>query len=542
MKKNMNNNPLTTMVVSLFLLAAVAGVSFLAKPGNDVPQRSKQRNIVSNSQAVTVTIQGRVFLADTNAPVDGVQIYCLTQQPQAWTLTHDQSSTTTTKDGVYTCNVTASPGLVYIVAEREVDHVWCDIAFDLSKLSSAALAHPINIPVPIKISPDTPGQSSLEVVTNSHSNVSINLVRSYPAFTNRYSQSGQINGRETVQNLPAGYYTLEVNGRPCGTAVVDGIEKGTIVCSQNYFLVFLKGSNLNWQDKDSSLENTERVVARAANNHYNGVVLQESNLHTNNDKALIDFIHAKGMMAIVQVNDVYGDFIVNTLENYAHQNGEKRNVVVGSFKTQRYIDVKDPNLQKAWDSYLKNVQKYKPDGYFLNYDEERVYPSLIQHNKTPGQLFGETARDSVALIRHYDANAPIFIWGDMFDVYDNAAPGNYRGDKFHVNGSFYGSWQYLPKDVIAVNWNNRQESLTFWQQQGFTQIISSYFDDGKDEEGDKESYIRWGHPNYVLCQAQKLHVQVSGFMYTTWRADYQRLENDKQQADQYFVSNNLHCN
>jgi hypothetical protein len=87
-------------------------------------------------------------------------------------------------------------------------------------------------------------------------------------------------------------------------------------------------------------------------------------------------------------------------------------------------------------------------------------------------------------------------------------------DKYYlVNGPLTGSWEGLSKDVVIANWNGGKaaESLKFFAGRGHTQVIAGYYD------GDIRNVRKWdaaaaGVPG------------VTGFMYTTWKANYAQLE------------------
>jgi hypothetical protein len=96
----------------------------------------------------------------------------------------------------------------------------------------------------------------------------------------------------------------------------------------------------------------------------------------------------------------------------------------------------------------------------------------------------------------------------MFDPHHNAVD-----DYYLVNGSLSGSWQGLHQSVTVMNWNfgQREKSLRFFAQHGNHQIIAGFYDEPLENVSLWLETAR-GVPN------------IDGFMYTTWRSDYSKLE------------------
>jgi hypothetical protein len=97
----------------------------------------------------------------------------------------------------------------------------------------------------------------------------------------------------------------------------------------------------------------------------------------------------------------------------------------------------------------------------------------------------------------------------MFDPFHNAV------DKYYlVNGSLKGSWKGIPRDVIIANWNSgkARESLAFFAERGHRQLIAGYYD-----ADDLSNLEQWN-------AAAKGISGVFAFMYTTWQAKYNLLE------------------
>jgi len=152
---------------------------------------------------------------------------------------------------------------------------------------------------------------------------------------------------------------------------------------------------------------------------------------------------------------------------------------------------------------------FHPAGFFLSHDEIRVAnwcETCRKRNLTPGQILADNVQRCVAMVRAVEPQARILIWSDMFDPYHNA-----RDDYFLVNGTWAGSWEGLPKDVIVVNWNfpRRQQSLPRFAAQGYAQVIAGN---------------RNGSPERIRTWLQDAPPSVVGVMYTTWQHRYDNLE------------------
>ena len=147
-------------------------------------------------------------------------------------------------------------------------------------------------------------------------------------------------------------------------------------------------------------------------------------------------------------------------------------------------------------------------GYMMSFDEFRCFGwdlSCQDRHQTPGQMLAESLRQCTRLVSPWQA----YVWSDMFDPYHNAVKGPY----YLVNGPWLGSWEGLDKSVIVMNWNygKRDESLKFFADRGNRQIICGYYDNDLSE---------W---NTWLRSAGKVK-GIVGYVYTTWRSDYDRLE------------------
>ena len=70
-------------------------------------------------------------------------------------------------------------------------------------------------------------------------------------------------------------------------------------------------------------------------------------------------------------------------------------------------------------------------------------------NVSPAELMGDCTARQYAIIRKVNPNAEIAAWADMFAPTDNA-----RANYYCVKGDITGSWNFVPKDILMVVWEN----------------------------------------------------------------------------------------
>jgi hypothetical protein len=157
-------------------------------------------------------------------------------------------------------------------------------------------------------------------------------------------------------------------------------------------------------------------------------------------------------------------------------------------------------------------------GYFFGYDEMRNMDSTASAkamNMTPAQLLDWHFNQTYSIFRGLKPQAPIYVWGDMFDPNMNAVDNYYL-----VEGDLTGSWTGLPADVILMNWNlSALNTSAAWfaglnpqQPVAHQQVIAGYYDSGN------------GATSATTELAQVSGVPgVIGLMYTTWQDDYSQL-------------------
>lgn len=158
-------------------------------------------------------------------------------------------------------------------------------------------------------------------------------------------------------------------------------------------------------------------------------------------------------------------------------------------------------------------------GYLFGYDEMRQMNSTASAkamNMTPAQLLDWHLKQTYSIFRALNPQAPIYVWGDMFDPNMNAVNNYYL-----VEGDLTGSWAGLPADVVIMNWNlsNLHKSAAWFagespqQPARHSQVIAGYYDSG---DGAAAASSELAHISGIP--------EVIGLMYTTWNDDYSQLE------------------
>lgn len=145
--------------------------------------------------------------------------------------------------------------------------------------------------------------------------------------------------------------------------------------------------------------------------------------------------------------------------------------------------------------------------YLMNYDEIRSggwEPQPDGGQLTPGELLALHIARAVEIARKHVGDARLYVWSDMFDPYHNARELGEGQHYYLVNGSWHGSWEGLPSDVIIYNWGGGRsmgESLKWFADRGHQQVIS-------------------GFPPERWLEAAEGLPGIIGVSYTTWTGDY----------------------
>lgn len=182
------------------------------------------------------------------------------------------------------------------------------------------------------------------------------------------------------------------------------------------------------------------------------------------------------------------------------------------YRDQVPADMSEPAVYAIWQRQIPLLQKYlAPQKYFLSMDEVRIggfCEACRRRHLAMARILGDCLTRQYEMIRAANPDAQIYTWSDMFDPNHNAQRKYYL-----IEGSFDGTWNYIPKDLIIVCWyyEKRNLSLEFFSKLGYRTLAAAYYDadDLENPKGWLESLDRT--PDVV------------GIMYTTWEDKYRLL-------------------
>ncbi len=207
-------------------------------------------------------------------------------------------------------------------------------------------------------------------------------------------------------------------------------------------------------------------------------------------------------------------------ENSRIREGERLRVSFyhGISVNRRQVSVcmSEPEVYRIWNKQVELVQRrLAPKRYFLSMDEIRAGGSCKackDRGMTMGEILADCLTRQFEMIRAARPDAEVFVWSDMLDPNHNA--GTRRGPYYYmVDGSFYGSWNFIPKELIIACWwyGGRDPCLTHFSRLGFKTFGAAYYD--ADDLENPKGWLRSldATPGAV------------GIMYTTWRNKYKLL-------------------
>ena len=182
------------------------------------------------------------------------------------------------------------------------------------------------------------------------------------------------------------------------------------------------------------------------------------------------------------------------------------------YRDQTGIDMSEPAVYEVWQHQIPLIEKYlAPKKYFLSMDEVRVggfCEACQRRHLSMAQILGDCVTRQYKMIRAANPQAEVYVWSDMFDPNHNAQ------DKYYlIDGSFHGTWEHIPKDLVIACWyyEKRDLSLPFFSKLGYQTLAGAYYDadDLANPKGWLESLDRTRG--------------AAGIMYTTWENKYQLL-------------------
>ena len=174
-------------------------------------------------------------------------------------------------------------------------------------------------------------------------------------------------------------------------------------------------------------------------------------------------------------------------------------------KQQVTVSISDPGVFDLMDEEMKWVARvWNSPCYVMGYDEIRSggwEPQPGGAHLTPGQLLANHMSRAVEIAHKYAPNARLYVWSDMFNPYHNARKLGAGEYYYLVNGSWEGSWEGLPSEVIIYNWGVRRDSAKWFADRGHKQVLS-------------------GFPPERLLEAATGLPGMIGVSYTNWGSDY----------------------
>lgn len=182
------------------------------------------------------------------------------------------------------------------------------------------------------------------------------------------------------------------------------------------------------------------------------------------------------------------------------------------YQKQVVADMSEPEVYEIWRKQVQLIAKYlSPRKYFLSMDEIRVggFCKACQDRHLPmAEILGDCVRRQAAMIHDVNPRAEILIWSDMFDPNHNA-----KKEYYLIDGSFDGTWKYLPKRLVIVCWyyDERSRSLPFFSKLGYQTLAGAYYD-ATNLQNTRGWLRSLAHTPGAV-----------GIMYTTWQKKYRLL-------------------
>jgi hypothetical protein len=179
------------------------------------------------------------------------------------------------------------------------------------------------------------------------------------------------------------------------------------------------------------------------------------------------------------------------------------------YRDQVPIDMSEPAVYEIWQHQIPLIEKYlAPKKYFLSMDEVRIggFCEACKRRHLPmAQILGDCVTRQYQMIRAANPQAQVYVWSDMFDPNHNA-----REKYYLIDGSFDGTWKYIPKDLVIACWyyEKRDKSLDFFSKLGNKTLAGAYYD-----ADDLENPKGW------LASLDRTP-GATGIMYTTWENKY----------------------
>ena len=180
--------------------------------------------------------------------------------------------------------------------------------------------------------------------------------------------------------------------------------------------------------------------------------------------------------------------------------------------SQISVCMSEPELYELFEKSAAGIEAaIHPRKWFLPLDEIRAGGTCAAcraRNTDMAHIFGDCVTKQYRTIKRVSPKATVYMWGDQLDPKMNA-----RDGVCMCRGTFAGSVDLVPKDIVVMHWGNAlAETLEFFRAKGFRTARSRAID------------RKWGNgvPDYVTddYRIAKEAPGCRGFMYTTWKHDY----------------------
>ena len=167
------------------------------------------------------------------------------------------------------------------------------------------------------------------------------------------------------------------------------------------------------------------------------------------------------------------------------------------------------------------MEALNPRKWFLSMDEVRAGGTCAAceaRHTDMAHILGDCITKQYRIIKEVRPDADVYIWSDMLDPVHNA-----HDNYFNCKGTFEGSWNYIPKELIISCWHQqkRDVSMPFFEKLGFRTQAAAYYD--ADSLNSSREWLE-------TCNNTK---NCTGIMYTSWRRKYALLADFGEMVKKY---------
>ncbi len=178
----------------------------------------------------------------------------------------------------------------------------------------------------------------------------------------------------------------------------------------------------------------------------------------------------------------------------------------------------EPQIYEIWRRTIPLIEKHlDPKYYFISVDEVRAggaCAACVSRKMTMGQILADCINKQVKIVKEVSPEAQCVIWSDMIDPNHNGGDRMGHGYYYHVDGTFDGSWENIPRELIVACWwhKMRYESLSHFSRLGHRTFGCGYYD--KEDIANDSTWI----------EALDATPGALGLMYTSWLNKFELLD------------------